>query len=331
MRTLKPIHIGSVKLDTPVILAPMAGVTDMPFRRLVKKFGAGMVVSEMIASQAMIRECSKTMQMIQRSDDEGISVVQLAGSDPVVMGDAAKLNVDRGANIIDINFGCPVKKIVNGNAGSSLMRDEVHAAKILDAVVKAVNVPVTLKMRLGWNSENMNAPRLAAIAEECGVKMITVHGRTRCQFYGGQANWAAIHDVKDAVKIPVIANGDINSFESAALALELSGADGLMIGRGTLGRPWFINQVIEHMVNGQPAVSPSLDVIHATMTGHLESMLAHYGDYAGLRIARKHIGWYSKGLPNSSEFRAAVNNSADIQKVRLLIDDFFHSILDKAA
>src|SRR5574344_926794 len=156
MRTLKPIHIGSVKLDTPVILAPMAGVTDMQFRRLVKKFGAGMVVSEMIASQAMIRECSKTMQMIQRSDDEGISVVQLAGSDPVVMGDAAKLNVDRGANIIDINFGCPVKKIVNGNAGSSLMRDEVHAAKILDAVVKAVNVPVTLKMRLGWNSENMN-------------------------------------------------------------------------------------------------------------------------------------------------------------------------------
>ena len=189
---IKPIEIGNITLDTPVILAPMSGVTDMPFRRLAKKCGAGLVVSEMIASQAMVREVRKTLQMIQRSDKEDPMAVQLAGCEPEVMAEAARLNEDRGAHIIDINFGCPVKKVVNGHAGSSLMRDEIHAARILEATVKAVKIPVTLKMRMGWNHENLNAPRLAKIAEECGIKMVTVHGRTRCQFYKGQADWGFI-------------------------------------------------------------------------------------------------------------------------------------------
>jgi tRNA-dihydrouridine synthase B len=328
---LKPIQIGPIRLEDPVILAPMSGVTDMPFRRLVKKHGAGLVVSEMIASQAMIRECRKTLQMAQRSEFENPMAVQIAGCEPDVMGEAARLNEDRGAHIIDINFGCPVKKVVNGHAGSSLMRDEIHAARILEATVKAVKIPVTLKMRMGWNQESLNAPRLAKIAEECGIKMVTVHGRTRCQFYEGQADWGFIRNVKNAVTIPVIANGDINDFADVVRALELSGADGVMIGRGAYGRPWFINQVIAYMRNGIVPPTPSLKHQLETVVEHLESMLSHYGVHAGLRIARKHIGWYSKGLPQSSEFRAAVNNVDDVAKVRGLIEGFFQPLLDSAA
>ncbi len=331
VRPLKPIQIGPITIEAPVILAPMSGVTDMPFRRLVKKHGASLVVSEMIASQAMVRECRKTMQMIQRSEAENPMAVQLAGCEPEVMGEAAKLNEDRGAHIIDINFGCPVKKVVNGHAGSSLMRDEVHAAKILEATVKAVKVPVTLKMRMGWNHENLNAPRLAKIAEECGIKMVTVHGRTRCQFYEGQADWSFIRNVKNAVTIPVIANGDINDFPDVIKALEMSGADGVMIGRGAYGRPWFIQQVMDYLRTGVIPKAPSLQHQVETVIEHLESMLEHYGSHAGLRIARKHIGWYSKGLPKSSEFRDAVNNVDDASKVRELINGFFFPLLEKAA
>src|SRR3984885_15332317 len=324
---LKPIEIGPIILDTPVILAPMSGVTDMPFRRIVKKHGGGLVVSEMIASQAMIRENMKTLQMAQRSEEENPMAVQLAGCEPEVMGEAAKLNEDRGADIIDINFGCPVKKVVNGHAGSALMRDEAHAAKILEATVKAVKIPVTLKMRMGWNHEDLNAPRLAKIAEECGIKMVTVHGRSRCQFYEGQADWSFIRTVKDAVTIPVIANGDINDFPDVVRALELSGADGVMIGRGAYGRPWFIQQVIDFLRTGKISPAPSLRHQLDTIVEHLESMLSHYGVHAGLRIARKHIGWYSKGLPQSSEFRAAVNNVEDAATVRTMITAFFEPLL----
>ena len=328
---IKPIRIGALTLENPVILAPMSGVTDLPFRRLVKKFGAGMVVSEMIASQAMIRECRKTMQMATRAPDEGLMAVQIAGCEPDVMGESAKLNEDRGADIIDINFGCPVRKVVNGHAGSALMRDEIHAARILEATVKAVKVPVTLKMRLGWNHENKNAPRLAKIAEECGIQMVTVHGRTRCQMYEGQADWSALRAVRDAMKLPLIVNGDICDMNDAEQALEESGADGIMIGRGAYGRPWLLQQAIDYLRNGVTTASPTLDRQYTTLLEHFDAMLTHYGSHAGLRIARKHIGWYSKGLTRSSEFRAAVNATDDAEKARELIHHFYASLPEQVA
>lgn len=321
------ICIGPVRLDTPLVLAPMSGVTDRPFRRLVRRLGAGLVVSEMIASEAAVRQVRQQMRARKLTEDyadEGEVVVQLAGCDPAMMAEAARLQRDKGAAIVDINFGCPAKKVVNKFAGSALMRQEKLAGRILEAVVKAVDpLPVTLKMRLGWDRAERNAPRLARLAEDAGIRLLTVHGRTRCQLYNGTADWAAVSETRAASSLPLIVNGDIATAADVRTALARSRADGVMIGRGACGRPWRLRQVMDLLETGRMGPEPALTTQHALAREHYEALLTYYGRERGGRIARKHLIWYAAGLNGANAFRRAVMGEEDCNKVKLLIDELY--------
>ena len=330
MTSYTPITVGPVRIDAPVILAPMTGVTDLPFRKAVKRYGAGLTVSEMIASQAAIRETRQSLQKALWDPVEEPVSLQLAGCSPAEMADAARLNEQRGAAIIDINMGCPVKKVVNGDAGSALMRDLPLAASIIEATVGAVTIPVTVKMRMGWCHDSLNAPELARIAEDLGAKMITVHGRTRNQMYKGSADWSFVRRVKESVRLPVIVNGDICSMEDAREALRQSGADGLMIGRGAYGRPWLLGQVISDL-SGGTRPDPSMDEQLAVILEQYDAMQSLYGTQTGVNLARKHIGWYTKGLPGSAEFRNKVNGEDSPRVVTAMLREFYKPWLSAAA
>ncbi|WP_420565570.1 tRNA dihydrouridine synthase DusB [Thalassobaculum sp.] len=317
------IQIGTHTLSAPVIVAPMSGVTDRPFRRLARRLGAPLVVTEMIASHAVLRDVLEETRKAEIDSEDTPAVVQIAGWEPEVMAEAARMMADRGADAIDINMGCPAKKVVNKYAGSALMRDEVLAGRIMEAVVGAVDLPVTLKMRLGWDAENRNAPELARIAKASGIRLITVHGRTRCQMYTGTADWSGIREVVDTVSLPVVANGDIVDIDTARACLAESGADGVMIGRGCYGRPWLPAQVAAALSGETPRADPDAEERRAILAEHLDAMLSHYGVQSGIRNARKHIGWYTEGLAGSAGFRQRVNNTTEPAVVFAEIDRFF--------
>jgi len=327
---LKPILVGNIKISVPVLLAPMAGVTDLPFRNMVQKFGNFLTCSEMISSEAIFRKNKKTINMIPNTINGLLKYVQIFGANPESMYEAAKFNEDYGADMLDINMGCPVKKVTNTYAGSALMRDEKLAASIIHAVKSATNLPVTLKIRLGWDHNNKNCVTIAKIAESEGISMLTVHGRTRSDLYAGHADWDAIRAVKDAVKVPVICNGDIVSVEGAEEALERSKADGVMIGRGALGKPWFIRELYDHFKTEYDdnfleflPIPLSREEKLSLILEHLEKTIEYYGEATGVSNFKKHGAWYIKNGPNSSLIRTEINQAKSHDEIKKAIEKFF--------
>lgn len=318
------MEIAGIPLINNLFVAPMAGVTDRPFRQLCRSLGAGLAVSEMVTSNALLYASTKTRRRTDHAGEHGPVSVQIAGADPAMMAAAARLNVENGADVIDINMGCPAKKVCNVLAGSALMRDERLVEQILRAVVAAVpGTPVTLKFRTGWDRQNRNAPRIARIAEEAGIQLLSIHGRTRADQYTGNAEYDTIASVKALVRIPVIANGDIDSPEKARYVIEYTGADGVMIGRAAQGRPWLFREIAHYLATGTRLAAPQVHEAHAICRHHITEIHAFYGEEAGVRIARKHLGWYARGLPGAAQFRASVNTLLGAEDQLLALDGYF--------
>lgn len=315
------IKVADLTLNPPVFLAPMAGITDLPFRNLVQRFGAGLVVSEMVASQEMVQARAGTRERAELGINVENTAVQIAGRDPHWMAEAARLLQDRGARLIDINMGCPARKVTGGNSGAALMRDPDLALSLIAAVVAAVDVPVTLKMRLGWDEQTMNAAELAAAAQNAGISMVTVHGRTRCQFYRGQADWRAISAIKQAVQIPLIANGDIVNEAAAVTALKQSGADGVMVGRGAQGQPWMLADIAAQLFATKRPVVPTGSALAELVAEHTQETLSFYGKTLGNKVMRKHLGWYMDRAATPMKLRAAVLRESDPKQVFSLLPD----------
>ncbi len=327
---MRSMQIGPYKLRNQLVLAPMAGVTDRPFRQLCKKLGAGLAVSEMVSCNSALWGSKQSLRRMDHEGEVEPRSIQIAGADPMMMAEAARFNVERGAQIIDINMGCPARKVCNVMAGSALLQNEVLVEQILDAVVTAVDVPVTLKIRTGWDLSNRNALTVAQIAEQAGVQALSIHGRTRACGYRGEAEYQTIHSVKQAVAIPVIANGDITGPEKARQVLENTGADAVMIGRAAQGRPWIFREIEHYLSTGALLAEPGVEEIRTIMIEHLNNLYQFYGEYTGVRVARKHIAWYSKGQPNGAEFRQRVNRVESIDTQLTMTHAFFDTLADRS-
>ena len=323
------MQIGNHILKNNLVVAPMAGVTDRPFRQLCKKLGAGLAVSEMVTSNSLLYGSEKTRRRANHEGEVDPISVQIAGADPQMMAEAARYNVDNGAQIIDINMGCPAKKICNVMAGSALLKDEPLVLQILRAVVGAVNVPVTLKIRTGWDKNNRNAITIAKIAQDMGIQALAMHGRTRACLYMGEAEYETIAMVKQAIQIPLIANGDITTPEKAKYVLDYTGADAVMIGRAAQGRPWIFREIEHFLKTGAHLLPPTVEEIHTVMLEHINDLYGFYGDVAGMRVARKHISWYTKGLAGSASFRHNMNTLDTIDLQQAAINDFFAELKNK--